>query len=87
VSTRRTANVISRIEGRARDLAMFNLAIDSKLRGCDVVAIKVDDVAAGEYTADRATVRQSTKSLRSSPLRGSKSRETGSQLRGKRWRV
>jgi hypothetical protein len=25
------------IEGRARDLAMFNLAIDSKLRGCDVV--------------------------------------------------
>jgi hypothetical protein len=46
------------IEGRVRDLAMFNLAIDSKLRGCDVVAIKVDDVAAGGYTADRATVRQ-----------------------------
>jgi integrase len=37
---------------------MFNLAIDSKLRGCDVVAIKVDDVATGGYTADRATVRQ-----------------------------
>jgi integrase len=46
------------IEGRVRDLAMFNLAIDSKLRGCDVVAIKVDDFAAGGYTADRATVRQ-----------------------------
>ena len=46
------------IEGRVRDLAMFNLAIDSKLRGCDVVAIKVDDIAAGGYTADRATVRQ-----------------------------
>jgi integrase len=46
------------IGGRVRDLAMFNLAIDSKLRGCDVVAIKVDDVAAGGYTADRATVRQ-----------------------------
>jgi hypothetical protein len=29
------------IEGRVRDLAMFNLAIDSKLRGCDVVAIRV----------------------------------------------
>jgi site-specific recombinase XerC len=43
--------------GRARDLAMFNLAIDSKLRGCDVVAIRVEDVAAGGYTADRATVR------------------------------
>jgi integrase len=36
---------------------MFNLAIDSKLRGCDVVAIRVEDVAAGG-TADRATVRQ-----------------------------
>jgi integrase len=46
------------IQGRARDLAMFNLAIDSKLRGCDVVAIRVEDVAAGGYTADRATVRQ-----------------------------
>ena len=46
------------IEGRVRDLAMFNLAIDSKLRGCDVVAIKVEDVAAGGYRADRATVRQ-----------------------------
>src|ERR1700740_2714999 len=47
-----------RMEGRTRDLAMFNLAIDSKLRGCDVVAIRVEDVAAGGYTADRATVRQ-----------------------------
>src|SRR3978361_343433 len=46
------------IEGRTRDLALFNLAIDSKLRGCDVVAIRVEDVAAAGYTADRATVRQ-----------------------------
>src|SRR3977135_2610755 len=46
------------IEGRVRDLAMFNLAIDSKLRGCDVVALKVEDITAGGYTADRATVRQ-----------------------------
>jgi hypothetical protein len=46
------------IEGRVRDLAMFNLVIDGKLRGCDVVAIKVENVAAGGYTADRATVRQ-----------------------------
>lgn len=30
---------------RKRDLALFNLAIDSKLRGCDVVAVRVDDVA------------------------------------------
>jgi integrase len=46
------------MEGRIRDLAMFNLAIDSKRRGCDVVALRVEDVAAGGYTADRATVRQ-----------------------------
>jgi integrase len=46
------------IEGRTSDLAMFNLAIDSKLRGCDVVAIRVEDVAAGGYAADRATIRQ-----------------------------
>src|SRR6186997_1772579 len=41
-----------------RDLALFNLAIDSKLRGCDVVAVKVDDVAPNGYAVDRATVRQ-----------------------------
>jgi hypothetical protein len=33
------------VEGQIRDLALFNLAIDSKLRGCDLVALKVDDVA------------------------------------------
>jgi integrase len=46
------------VEGRIRDLAMFNLAIDSKLRGCDVVALKVEDVAPTGYALDRATVRQ-----------------------------
>jgi integrase len=46
------------VEGRTRDLAMFNLAIDSKLRGCDVVALKVEDIAPGGYAIDRATVRQ-----------------------------
>jgi hypothetical protein len=46
------------IEGRSRDLAMFNLAIDSKLRGCDVVALKVEDVAPNGYAIDRATIRQ-----------------------------
>ena len=46
------------LEGKTRDLALFNLAIDSKLRGCDVVAIRVDDVAPSGYTLDRATVRQ-----------------------------
>jgi integrase len=46
------------VAGQTRDLAMFNLAIDSKLRGCDVVALKVEDVAPSGYSVDRATVRQ-----------------------------
>jgi integrase len=46
------------IEGRVRDLALFNLAIDSKLRGCDVVALRVEDVAPNGYAVARATVRQ-----------------------------
>jgi hypothetical protein len=29
------------MDGRTRDLAMFNLAIDSRLRGCNVVALRV----------------------------------------------
>src|SRR5262249_29301546 len=53
------------IEGRTRDLAMFNLAIDSKLRGCDVVALKVEEVAPSGYAVDRATVRQK----KTSPVR------------------
>ena len=43
---------------RSRPRHVEDSAIDSKLRGCDVVAIRVEDVAAGGYTADRATVRQ-----------------------------
>ena len=46
------------IEDRKRDLALFNLAIDSKLRGCDVVSIRVEDIAPRGYAVDRATVRQ-----------------------------
>ena len=46
------------IADRKRDLAMFNLAIDSKLRGCDVVALKVEDIAPHGYAVERATVRQ-----------------------------
>jgi hypothetical protein len=46
------------IAGRTRDLAMFNLAIDSKLRGCDVVSLKLEDVAPHGHAVDRATVRQ-----------------------------
>lgn len=46
------------VERRTRDLAMFNLAIDSKLRGCDVVSLMVEDVAPQGLAVDRATVRQ-----------------------------
>jgi integrase len=45
-------------EGRTRDLALFNLAIDSKLRGCDLVALHVGDVAPNGYAIDRANIRQ-----------------------------
>src|SRR6267378_3830571 len=48
------------LEGRIRDLALFNFAIDSKLRGCDVVAVRVDEVAPNGYALDRETVRQKT---------------------------
>src|SRR6201988_1256111 len=53
-----TIQVRLQLEGRKRDLAMFNLAIDSKLRGCDLVRLKIDDVSAGGRVRDRATVIQ-----------------------------
>jgi hypothetical protein len=40
---------------RVRDLAMFNLAIDSKLRACDLTKLKVRDICHGEHVASRAT--------------------------------
>jgi integrase len=43
---------------RVRDLALFNLAIDSKLRACDLVALRVDDVALNGRVRSRATVMQ-----------------------------
>jgi integrase len=43
---------------RARDLALFSLAIDSKLRGCDLVRLKVVDVAHGGEVSRRAMVLQ-----------------------------
>lgn len=46
------------LEERTRDLALFNLAIDSKLRGCDLVAVKVTDVWIGDGITSRAIVVQ-----------------------------
>lgn len=46
---------------RVRDLALFNLAIDSKLRGCDLVELKVEDVvAAGEVKSRGIIVQKKT---------------------------
>jgi integrase len=43
---------------RVRDLALFNLALDSKLRGCDLLKLKVRDISHGEHISARAIVMQ-----------------------------
>lgn len=42
-----------------RDLALFNMAVDSKLRGCDLVCLKVRDIFAAGRVKERASVTQS----------------------------
>lgn len=46
------------IAGRTRDLALFNLAIDSKLRACDLVNLRVQDICHGKQILHRAMVMQ-----------------------------
>ena len=46
------------LDQNIRDLALFNLAIDSKLRACDLVGLRVRDVFHGQSIASRATVMQ-----------------------------
>src|SRR5438067_10169489 len=46
------------LECRTRELALFNLAIDSKLRGCDLVSLRVHDVTQGTRVTSRAIVMQ-----------------------------
>jgi len=46
------------LQHRRRDLALFNLAIDSKLRGCDLMRLQVNDVCVGGQVRDRTTVIQ-----------------------------
>ena len=43
---------------RVRDLALFDLALDSKLRGCDLVALRVEDVAAAGEVKNRGVIIQ-----------------------------
>ena len=44
--------------GNLRDLALFNLALDSKLRACDLLRLRVSDVVSGGQIVSRATIRQ-----------------------------
>ena len=46
------------MQGRLRELALFDLGIDSKLRACDLVKLRVRDVCHGERVATRAIVLQ-----------------------------
>lgn len=46
------------LANRTKDLALFNLAIDSKLRGCDLVKLRVKDIAHGNQITSRAIVMQ-----------------------------
>jgi hypothetical protein len=54
-----------------RDLAMFNLTIDSKLRGCDLVRLRIDDVFAGGRVRDRATIMTNRRTIATSNGTGS----------------
>jgi integrase len=46
------------MQRRLRELALFNLGIDSKLRACDLVGLRVRDVCRGDHVAARAVVMQ-----------------------------
>ena len=46
------------IQGKPRDLALFNLAIDSKLRSCDLIALRVSDIVTGGSVRERAVIVQ-----------------------------
>lgn len=46
------------MSGAIQELALFNLAIDSKLRACDLVKLKVEDLWSGSSIRDRATIIQ-----------------------------
>jgi len=65
--------------GNLRDLALFNLGSDSRLRACDLLRLRVSDVAAGDNVQSRATIRQ-RKTKRPVPLCrnfSAKERESG----------
>lgn len=50
--------ILSQSAARLRDRALFDLAIDSKLRGCDLVQMKIGDIVSGGQIRTRAIVKQ-----------------------------
>jgi hypothetical protein len=54
------------VQKRHRDLALLNLGIDSKLRGCDLVSLQVNDVSQGNRVSSRTQLSSSVK--RSGPF-------------------
>lgn len=77
------------IAGRVRDLALLNLGIDSKLRGCDLVRLHVSDVAHGDQILSRAKVLQQKTAYRSSfhPNASRECRESYHAFTGNRFGV
>jgi len=72
---------------RKRDLALFNLAIDSKLRGCDLVRIRVSDVYHGDRVVSRASVVQRKTDQPAKFELGEQTRESVQQWSVKQWSV
>src|SRR3954463_14782573 len=53
-----TIRIRLQLSERTRDLALFNLGLDSKLRACDLLALRVRDICHGDRIAARAIVLQ-----------------------------
>ncbi len=54
----RALRIRLQLENRVREFALFNLAVDSRLRSCDLVKLRVRDVMHGDRVAARAIVMQ-----------------------------
>ena len=67
------------IQNRIQDLALFNLAIDSKLRSCDLVRLRVKDVALGSEILSRTTILQQKTGQ---PVRFEITEQTRNSIRG-----
>jgi len=73
------------ISRQVRDLALFNLALDSKLRSCDLVKIRVRDITHGSTVSRRAMVMQQKTGMPfnlKSPSKLENRLTTGSIIRG-----